>query len=146
MVAARLMRVEGLDEFRTALRVAYAEYPDAASRASYEVARTIAARARGRAGARGGVARKAAVSLRASRTTTGGALTAGGARAPYFWGAEFGATRYRRFDTWRGNQWRGWAGGPGYFLHPTIRDEARDLIRRYIESVDADVHRRAFPD
>jgi hypothetical protein len=140
------MRVEGLDEFRAALRVAYAQYPEAARRANFEIAQTIAARARVRAGARGGVARKAAVSLRAYRTATGGVLTAGGARAPYFWGAEFGAKRYRRFDTWRGNQWRGWAGGPGYFLHPTIRDEARNLLHRYVQSLDADVHRRPFRD
>lgn len=147
MRPARLLRVEGLDEFRTDLRTAQADYPEAVRLAGYELAKSITTRAKLRAAARGGVARKAAVSsLRAYRTSRGGAVAAGGARAPFFWGAEFGAKQYRRFDSWRGNQWGGWSGGPGYFLNPTIREDARALLRGYIETLDERVHSQAFPD
>lgn len=89
--------------------------------------------------------RKAAESLRASRSSSYVAVLLGdNSRYEFALGAEFGARRYRQFPPWRGNQWMSWGGGPGYFLHPAIREVGEDVLDKYWESIRG-VAARAFP-
>lgn len=139
------VRVEGLRDFVKALKTVDAQYPKAVRQANFDLAAELVARAKSEADSVGGVARKAARSLRAARQTGASVVSGGGARHPYFWGAEFGSKQYRQFRAWRGNQYGGWSGGPGYFLHPTIRSESEKLIDAWVARLDA-LSRDAFPD
>lgn len=139
------IRIEGLRDFYKALKRVSAEYPETLRKANYDLAKAVVVKSKERAKDEPGVARKAAKSLRASRAVDSATVSGGGARYPYFYGAEFGALKYRQFQTWRGNQWGGWEGGPGYFLHPTIRDHAAELISEYFDKLD-DLHKQAFPE
>ncbi|MDM4721845.1 hypothetical protein QTQ03_20425 [Micromonospora sp. WMMA1363] len=142
---ADAVRIEGLRDFVSALKAVDAQYPKAVRQANYDMAAELVARSKADAASVGGVARKAARSLRAARQANASVVTGGGARYPYFWGAEFGARQYRQFKPWRGNQYGGWSGGPGYFLHPTIRSEAERLLDGYMARLDA-LAGEAFPD
>lgn len=151
------VEVQGLRDFALALKKLDAEYPKALKDANQDLAREIVKRAKALANTEGGVARKASKSLRAARMADSAVVTGGGARSPEFFGAEFGGkarfgwyerARYvnsepRQFKPWRGNQWQGWDGGPGYFLHPVIRRDARTLIDQYLKRLD-ELHSRAF--
>lgn len=139
------VRIEGLRQFVKALNAVGDKYPDELKKANYELASAVKEAASLRAKARGGVAAKAANSLRANRGANAATISGGGARYPFFYGAEFGALRYRQFKVWRGNQWMAWDGGPGYFLHPAIREEARELIDNYMKRLE-ELHAEAFPD
>lgn len=147
-------RIEGLNQFVKALKVAGDQYPAAMKEANYQAASEIVSAARSRAEAYGGVLGKAGrQGMRASRAATYSAVLLGGARAPYAVGAEFGALRRTRrnrkiiggFKPWRGNRFGGWDGGPGYFLHPAIREEGKHVIDEYMKRVDA-ISERAFPE
>jgi hypothetical protein len=93
----------------------------------------------------------AAESLRATKTQNYAAVRLGSARKPYALGAEFGAKKLTRrgrvargFKPWRGNQFNGWEGGPGYFLHPSIREKGPELIQEYQNAIDR-LMSEAFP-
>ncbi|MFF7233949.1 hypothetical protein [Streptomyces sioyaensis] len=95
--------------------------------------------------------KSAAQSIRASKTAGYAAIRLGSKRKPYALGAEFGAKKKTRkgnviagFGPWRGNQWGGWDGGPGYFLHPTIRREGPALLENYMNQIER-IAREAFP-
>lgn len=90
--------------------------------------------------------KKAAESLRAVRAAGFAGVRLGDEGIYAFaLGAEFGSKRYGQFLDWRGNQHRGWGGGPGYFLHPAIRKEGRRILDLYWSEVRSTA-RRAFPD
>lgn len=135
----------GLRDFTRALKEVGDKYPDKMRDANYQAAEQISLRARAIASAQGGVARKASESLRASRTLNYAAIRLGSAKFPFALGAEFGALRYRQFKAWRGNQWGGWEGGPGYFLHPAIRQYGPAVIADYFTKLEA-LHKQAFPE
>ncbi|MFD1083886.1 hypothetical protein [Micromonospora andamanensis] len=131
--------------FAKALKAVDSRFPKELREANFDLAAELARRSRVRANSEPGVARKAARSLRAARQASAAVVVGGGPRYPYFWGAEFGAKQYRQFQTWRGNQWGGWSGGPGYFLHPTIRQDARALVDEYMKRLD-ELTAEAFPE
>lgn len=135
--------IEGLADFNKALKSLDAEFPKELKQSNYDLAKALVDLARARATS--GIAKKASRSLRAGRQANAAVVTGGGPRAPYFWGAEFGAKQYRQFKAWRGNQWEQWDGGPGYFLHPTIRDHATELIDEYMKRLD-ELTAKAFPE
>lgn len=138
--------VHGLKPFLRDLRAVGDKYPAAVKEANFDAASMIVALARTRAGSAGIVqSRRNAQSLRASRSGSAAMVVGGGPRYPTFWGAEFGAKRWPQFRPWRGNQWGGWSGGPGYFLHPTIRDEGSKILDEYVK-VLRELERQAFPD
>lgn len=139
------VRIDGLKAFAKALKVVDEKYPGALRDANYDLASQVVDHAQRRARGEPGVALKASKSLRASKQAAQATVAGGGARYPYFYGAEFGSKSYRQFQNWRGNQWNGWAGGPGYFLHPTIRDDAPELISAYMDHLDK-LAAQAFPD
>lgn len=91
-------------------------------------------------------ANKAAESLRASRASTYVAVLLGDNRRYAFArGAEWGARKYRQFPPWRGNQFMSWGGGPGYFLHPAIREVGTRVVEEYWNSI-RELWARAFPE
>lgn len=139
------IEIVGLTDFTRALKVACEQAPKAMKEANYEVADLLVKAAKARARNEPGVAGKASRSLRASRTAAYASIRGGGGRYPYFYGAEFGSKRYGQFQSWRGNQWGGWNGGPGYFLHPAIRAEGPKAIEKYMEKIDA-LTAEAFPN
>ena|ERR1700740_47836 len=144
-VGSEAIYIEGLSDFNRALRAVDAEYPKAMRRAGYGLARGLVLAARAQAtGMSIRTGSKAARSLRAGTTASNAYVQGGGARYPYFYGAEFGSKRYGQFQSWRGNQWGGWDGGPGYFLHPAIRKQGPALLRVYMAELDR-LTDQAFP-
>lgn len=143
--------VEGLSDFSRALKQAGEQFPKELQKANVRVTRRIVVKAReiarakpGRTGGRS-VQAKAVASLRSGYGLTSAYIEGGGPSAPWFYGAEFGSKRYGQFDSWRGNQHTSWEGGPGYFLHPAIREEGPESIREYMETLD-DILGKAFPE
>jgi hypothetical protein len=120
--------------------------------ANYDVADKLTEAAREKAAGLNRQQRSAAQSLRATRTQNYAAVRLGSARFPYALGAEFGAKKRTRrgviargFRPWRGNQFSGWSGGPGYFLHPAIREKGPELINEYMQRIDR-IMSEAFPE
>lgn len=137
--------IHDLRDFLRDLRKVEGDYSKRVKEANYELAQSLVTRAKARARTAGiPTSRRVAQSLRAARSARESVVSGGGARVPTFWGAEFGAKRYRQFKPWRGNQWGGWSGGPGYFLHPTIRDNAESFLEQYIDTL-AEIYGEAFP-
>ena len=138
--------VQGLKSFLKELKAVGDKYPAAVKQANFDAASKIVTLARTRAGATGVVqSRRNAQSLRASRSGTAAVVSGGGPRYPTFWGAEFGAKRWPQFKPWRGNRWQGWQCGPGYFLHPTIRDHGTSILNDYVKTL-REIESQAFPD
>ncbi|WP_326827362.1 hypothetical protein [Streptomyces sp. NBC_01751] len=144
--------VEGLAQFSRALARAGADgLRDEVKQANFDVADKLADAAKSKASGISRQMRSAAESIRATKTQNYAAVRMGSARKPYAIGAEFGAKRRTRrgnviagFQPWRGNQFGGWSGGPGYFLHPAIREKGPELINEYMAAVDR-ISQEAFP-
>lgn len=137
------IEVEGMGDFAKALRAASQSAPEALKRANYDLGSKIVKDGRRKASTR--LEKKAAKSLRASRAASNVTVSGGGARYPFFYGAEFGAKQFKQFKSWRGNQWGGWSGGPGYFLHPAIRANSVESLRIYWDRIN-EITDEAFPD
>lgn len=126
------IRVEGLRELNKALRDIGPEARAELKAASKKIADFVTEDARSAASSLGGVAAKSAPSL-APRAGIGGSagVAFGGAAYPFAGGAEFGSQRYKQFQPWRGN-------GPsaGYFLYPSIRQDADRIVTEYTAALD----------
>lgn len=128
------VNVEGLRELSRALKDLGPEFPREMRITNKEVASSVADDARSRAFSLGGVAAKTAPTLKASAGATSAGVAVGGPSAPWGPGAEFGGgarPTTQQFKPWRGN-------GPdaGYFLYPTIRDNAEQIEAQYREALD----------
>lgn len=160
------VKIEGLRDFREALKLVADEYPDAVKKANNDLATGLVKHAQKRGRSYGGVVAKGSRSLKATNAAAYSAILGGttGSKTDraVFFGAEFGGKRRTQgkkipvnargprklrsgFKPWRGNQWGGWSGGPGYFLHPTIREEGPAAIEEYKQRL-LRLERRAFPD
>ncbi|MGW6571667.1 hypothetical protein ACWGAN_05755 [Streptomyces sp. NPDC054945] len=145
--------VEGLAQFTRALARAGADgVRDEVKQANFDVADKLTAAAKSKAAGLSRQQRSAAESLRATKTQNYSAIRMGSARKPYALGAEFGAKKLTRkgnvargFRPWRGNQFDGWNGGPGYFLHPSIREKGPQLIQEYMDKIER-LMSEAFPE
>ena len=139
------VRVAGLDAFRRELRKIESDAgPQGIAmlkEANFKVASMVVAKAQTRAASIGPMQAKAASTLRAGRQQARAVVSGGGARAPFFWGAEFGALQFKQFLPWKkpGN------GNTGYFLFPTMKAETQNIIEMYGEELDK-IARDAFPD
>lgn len=122
--------VEGLRELQRALRELPKEHRRELTKANKEAANIVTGRAKARAFSLGGVAAHVAPGIRASAGQTSAGVAFGGPAYPMAGGAEFGSIKYKQFAPWRGN-------GPdaGYFVYPTIRDDAGEWIEPYEESI-----------
>ena len=140
------IRVEGLDEFRKAMRELNPQMGRAFGAANKEVAEIVASEARAKADQLGGVHRHVKPSIKASAQQRFAAVTIGGPKFPMALGAEFGAKRYEQFPPWRGNQWPStWVPeGVGYMIHPAIREKA-DQVRNEYGVAIMQLARKAFP-
>lgn len=136
--------IQGLKEFQLALKNLGGSLPKSLREYNIKAATDIVERARGNADTP--QQRKAAESLRASKSSSYVAVLLGNnGRYAFARGAEWGARKYKQFPPWRGNQWRSWEGGPGYFLHPAIREVGQTVLEKYWESIRA-LRAEAFPD
>ncbi len=145
--------IEGLSQFTRALARAGADgMRQEVKDANFQVADKLADAAKAKAAGLTRQQQSAAASLRATKTQNYSALRLGSARKAYALGAEFGAEKRTRsgaiargFQPWRGNAFSGWSGGPGYFLHPTIREKGEELIAEYRQNIDR-LMAEAFPE
>lgn len=136
--------ITGLKEFQRELKRLGDALPGSLRDYNVEAAKRIVDVAKGKA-TRPQQA-KAAKSLRASRSASYVAVLLGdSSRYEFALGAEFGSRAYKQFPPWRGNQWQYWGGGPGYFLHPAIREVGEDVLEEYWDSIRG-LANRAFPD
>ncbi|MBK3559311.1 hypothetical protein JHN55_22850 [Streptomyces sp. MBT56] len=145
--------VDGLAQFTRALARAGADgTKQEVKEANWAVADKLTQAAKEKAGGLSRQQRSASQSLRATKTQNYAAVRMGSARKPYTLGAEFGSKKRTRngviargFRPWRGNQFDGWEGGAGYFLHPAIREKGPALIREYMNHIDR-LMSEAFPE
>jgi hypothetical protein len=145
--------IEGLAQFsRTLAAIGDGRLRDEVKQANYDVADKLTDAAKSKAMGMSRQQAAAARSLRATKTANYAAVRLGSARAPYALGAEFGARKRthtgkiaRGFRAWRGNQFMSWDGGPGYFLHPSIREKGPELINEYMRAIDR-IAGEAFPN
>lgn len=144
MAGASEFQIEGLKQFTTALRAMGEHLPKSLRDYNVKAAEEIVAK--GRDNAETPQARLAAKSLRASKSSSYVAVMLGNnGRYAFARGAEWGARKYKQFPPWRGNQWMSWGGGPGYFLHPAIREVGETVLAHYWESIRT-LRKEAFPD
>lgn len=92
--ADKVIRIEGLDRFRKAIKHASGpEAVEALKRVNVSIAEMIVERTKPKMAKR---SERSAASLRAAKTANGAYVYGGGARAPHFGGVEFGAYHDRR--------------------------------------------------
>lgn len=160
------VKIEGLAEFRKVLAMVADEYPELVKAENVRLAQRLKFKATARAGSIGGTVAKGARSMKVAQNARQAAIIGGttGSKTDraVFFGAEFGSKRKTRgrkipintratpkqkhgFKPWRGNQWGGWSGGPGYFLHPTIREDGPAALKAYMTSLSS-LERKAFPE
>lgn len=142
--SAYMWKVYGLRSFQKALAEVGADLPESLRRFNIRAAEQVVKVARDKATRP--QQHKAAESLRATKSMSYAAVKLGdNKRYAFARGAEWGAKQYKQFPPWRGNQWEGWEGGPGYFLHPAVREVGTTVIEEYWASIRA-LRSRAFPD
>lgn len=127
--------VHGLDDLSRALKALDPGLQKELRATNKKVAEGVAAKARGRASSIGGVAAHVAPSLKATAGAKSASVGGGGSAHPAFGGAEFGGRG--RPTTQQFQPWRGSGPGAGYFVYPTIRDEAPRITDDYREAIDA---------
>lgn len=126
------IEVHGLRELNRALKKLGPDFQRELKATNLDVASLVADDARGIAAGLGGVAAHVAPSITAKGYTTAAAVSLGGSAHPAAGGAEFGSNRYKQFKPWRGN-------GPdaGYFVYPSIRQNADRVRNEYEDAADA---------
>lgn len=142
VVSGSFVHIEGLAEFRDGLRHYGRKYPLALTAANRKVAKEVGTAARSKAQSLGSVAAKTAPAVGWKASGTLASVTLDGVKAPYAFGAEFGALQYPQFKPWKGN-------GPeaGYFLYPTIREKSEGgfIKDTYLDLMVDELAKRAFP-
>lgn len=127
------IKIEGLSELSRALKaLGGREFQAELRSAGKEIATQIADVAAVRAYSIGGVAAHVAPSISASAGFTSAGVALGGAAHPAAMGAEFGGQgrpTTQQFQPHRGHE--------GYFLYPSIRDNAEFIEDAYLDAVDA---------
>ena len=127
---------EGFKEFSKDLsRLTGLDMPQAEKVFKNLAASAIVRRAVTMAISQGGVAAKSADDIRVGGP---GVVVYGG--NAYNFGAEFGAYRYKQFETWRGNK-----DDAGYFLWPAVREyRDRKMLAEWWETMRPGI-KKAFP-
>lgn len=134
------VNVRGLTEVRKALKEIGPENAKEMVKVGREVAKDVSTKSRDKARSLGGVAAKSATSVRPTAGATSAGVGFGGPSAPWAAGAEFGGGR--RPTTQQFEPWRGSGPGAGYFVYPTIRANADQILDAYTTGLD-DVLRKA---
>lgn len=156
------MQVEGLKEFRAALRQLGPEWGRMLSKAHRTIAKRAAAAAQSRARGIGAQQQRMAGSIKGSGTQTSASVrVAQSTRYPYasvaFWGQTKRTGWYARLWAmgvrgaaqslpWVGNDWEVGAHGQGpYAINDAIADELPSIMADYSRMLD-DLFQKAFPD
>lgn len=143
-MANETIRVEGLDDFRRALRKVDGALGKKIGQINKAAGQKVVAAARSAYGqhyrARRG---RVPASIRASAAQSAAKITIGRATVPYALGQEFGSNRHPQFAPWTGPA-PGGRGSRGRFFYPAIREESPKLVDDYLKVLD-DVAREAFP-
>jgi hypothetical protein len=130
------IEVDGLAQLGRALKDLGDDAPKELREANREVADDVAGESKSKALSLGGVAAKVAPTIKASAGTTSAGVGFGGSAAPWAQGAEFGGGRRattKQFKPWRGSS----SSRAGYFVYPTIRDNAERIEETYVDKIDA---------
>lgn len=125
------LSVDGLTELRRDLKALGKDLPKELRKANKSVADYVADLSASAAYSLGGVAAHVAPSIKASAGQISAGVTFGGSAYPMAGGAEFGSQRYKQFKPWRGN-----GSDAGYFVYPTIRDNAERIESHYTDVID----------
>lgn len=136
------VRIAGLIELDRALKELGPDLRAELRQTNRDAAERVAGHAKAAAYSLGGVAAKTAPSIKATASFRSAGVGFGGARAPYGAGAEFGGGRRpttRQFKPWRGN-----GSTAGYFVYPTIRRDADQILDDYVDAANA-VIKHNFP-
>lgn len=156
--------IEGLTEFRRALKSVSDDLPKMLQAELKQAAESAADRARRRyaqqfgagsgrrktvttsaSGKRSTRTRKGtAGTIRATATQTGASVAFGGARFPWVAGQEFGSNRYRQFFPYTGRG-PGGKGSYGRVIFPAVRDEIEDTEADLLERFNT-LAKRAYPE
>jgi hypothetical protein len=125
------VRVTGLKELNKALKALGPDVQKELKAANFEVGSMVAGDAQSIAQGLGGVAAKVAPTIKATKTQAGAAVSLGGAAYPFAAGAEFGGQG--RPTT---QQFKPHLGRTGYFVYPSIRQNADEIESTYVERLD----------
>jgi hypothetical protein len=162
MAAPTGIRIDGLPEFRRALKAIGPDWPKELRKVHRRIAVEGVARSRAAAGAMGGQQARFAGGISARATQTKASVgVLGGGKNPGAKGAFFGAkrrtgwyARQRYLDTagaaqflpWVGNTWAAAVPGQGpYAINPALAAYIPQIVEEYGEMID-DLTRRAFPE
>lgn len=144
------VRLVGLKEFQRALKAAGAASGKEIGAANHKVASKVVewarSEARGQKGATGKLASDR-TALRATRKQKAASVVINASNERlrgWALGAEFGSLQFAQFKPWRGNQFDIIGSGPGYALHPAIREHIDDIEDMYFDALDELA--KAFPD
>ena len=137
--------IEGLTQFRRALKSISAELPkmlkqelkEAAAHAEFVAVQAYSRRYASRSG-------RTIRSIKIRATSTGVALAFGGPGFPYVGGQEFGAVGTVQFRPYTGRG-PGGRGSRGRFIFPAVRGEGPEVIKE-LEDRLARLAKRAYPD
>lgn len=146
------VKVEGLPEFRRALRKLGKELPKELKQIMKAAAERGVSRARRlyegqyplQHSTRRSTGRTASKGIRVASSQTGAGIRFGGARYPYLLGQEFGSNKWPQFRPWTGPG-PGGAGSMGRAIYPAARAEADAAAGQAVRGFDR-LARRAFPD
>lgn len=141
------VQIEGLAQFIVLMKKANPDLVVQIAAANFAVGKEIVVDAKDKADAiaRPRSAALAAKTLGASKSAKNAMVRLGGKRAPFALGTEFGAKKYKQFSAWRGNQWKSFDSGVGYYLHPAVRESWPEARATYLKTID-EVMRSSFPD
>lgn len=117
------VRVEGLRDFIRELRALDATLPKEVRSITKDLADDVADKSGQSFSGRSGVAPKVAASVKALAQQRGAQVKFGGPQWPYAMGAEFGSSRYKQFEPWRGS-----GAGAGYSVFPVVRKERERIV------------------
>lgn len=127
------IQVDGLKELNQALRKLEPGFRKELKGLNLRVAKLVTEEARAVAYSLGGVAAHVAPSLKAKGAQQSAGVELGDAAAA---GAEFGAKQYKQFKPWKGN-----TETAGYFLYPTIRQDAAKIEAIYTDGLGTIIKR-----
>lgn len=133
------VKVDGLRELNRALKAIGPEAQKELKEASKKVAGFVASDAASAARSLGGVAAHVAPSIKAVGGVSSAGVAFGGSAYPMAGGAEFGSIRYKQFKAWRGS-----SSSAGYFVYPSIRQDADRIVTEFTDAVEQ-VIARNFP-
>lgn len=138
------VQIKGLREFRNAVRKVDTSMPKDMGRALKEISTDIVEKTRERAQGLPGKAKDSFRGLTARSDQTAAKVTLDATRYPTLLGDEFGSLRFTQFSPWLGNQYQSpFESGPGYALHPTIRDESDNIDHKVTGLLDEWIARLA---